>query len=76
MMKLLDWFIKEYPSGGITLTLFKQFFPATETGQNIASLVFRSVCCHLLDVRQDIIILLAWYSGQYVDRCCMLGRTL
>jgi hypothetical protein len=41
MIKLLDWFIKHYPSGGITLPLYKQFFPATTTGENIAGLVFR-----------------------------------
>ena len=41
MIKLLDWFIKTYTSGGISLPLYKQFFPATTTGENIAGLVFR-----------------------------------
>ena len=41
MIRLLDWFIKNYPSGGITMEQYKHFFPASGTGECIATLVFR-----------------------------------
>ena len=55
MVKLLDWFIKvvsselyvlthryqNYPSGGISQLLYKDFFPASATGERLAELVFR-----------------------------------
>ena len=34
-------FFKAYPTGGISQLLFKDFFPATETGERMADVVFR-----------------------------------
>ena len=38
---LFRLFFKAYPTGGISQLLFKDFFPATETGERMADVVFR-----------------------------------